>query len=155
MLSLSLPSQSLIMLPRVTILPAIHHPYPANFVQAVWSFQLRGRFGWILFRDVKVSVSTRSRRAYALTLAMDYIQELEYMTRRFSESQLVGSHSVATPATPCLPGFMACNTSSVNTPIQQLWHAIYQAAYAQAVVKAFEDTQPSRYDRLLYHVCLN
>ena len=77
------------------------------------------------------------------------------MTRRFSESQLVASHSVAAAATPCLPGFMACNTSTVSGPMQQLWHAIYQAAYAQAVVKAFEDTQPSRYDRLLYHVCLN
>lgn len=77
------------------------------------------------------------------------------MTRRFSESQLVASHSVAPAATPCLPGFMACNTSSVSGPMQQLWQAIYQAAYAQAVVKAFEETEPSRYDRLLYHVCLN
>ena len=77
------------------------------------------------------------------------------MTRRFTESQLVASHSVAADATPCLPGFMACNISSVGTPVQQLWQAIYQAAYAQAVENAFEDTQPSRYDRLLYHVCLN
>ena len=71
MLSLSVPSQKLIMLPRVTILPAIRHTYPANFVQAVWSFQLRGRFGGILLRDVKVSVSTQSRRANAVTHELD------------------------------------------------------------------------------------
>lgn len=55
MLSLSVPSQSLIMLPRVTILPAIRHTYPANFVQPVWSFQLSGLLGGILVRDVKES----------------------------------------------------------------------------------------------------
>ena len=59
------------MLPRVTILPSVRHTYPANFVQAVWSFQLGGLLGGILDRDVKVSVSTQSRRANALTLALD------------------------------------------------------------------------------------
>lgn len=95
-----------------------------------------------------------SRRLMPLR-TMDFIQEFEHMTRRFSESQLVASQTVAPDAASCLPGFMACNTSSVSSPVQQLWQAIYQAAYAQAVVKAFEETQPSRYDRLLYHVCLN
>ena len=77
------------------------------------------------------------------------------MTRRFDESQLVAGHSVAAVATPCLPGFMACSISSVGTPIQQLWQAIYQAAYAQAVMKSTQEAQPSRYERLLYQVCLN
>lgn len=74
--SLSLPSQRLIMLPRVTILPSIRHTYLANFVQAAWSFQLGGAFGGILVRDEKVSfcAPSQTRRAYALTLAMELHQ---------------------------------------------------------------------------------
>ncbi len=77
------------------------------------------------------------------------------MTRRFDESQLVAGHTVAAVATPCLPGFVACSLSHVASPMQQLWQAIYQAAYAQAMTKDSMESQPSRYQRLLYHVCLN
>ena len=76
------------------------------------------------------------------------------MTRRFDESQLVAGQNVAAVATPCLPGFVACSLSHVANPMQQLWQAIYQAAYAQAMTES-SDSQPSRYQRLLYHVCLN
>ena len=77
------------------------------------------------------------------------------MTRRFSESQLVAGHTVAAVATPCLPGFVACSLSHVANPMQQFWQALYQAAYAQAMSKNMQESQPTRYQRLLYHVCLN
>lgn len=76
------------------------------------------------------------------------------MTRRFNESQLVAGQHVAAVATPCLPGFVACSLSHVANPMQQFWQAIYQAAYAQAM-KSSQESRPTRYQRLLYHVCLN
>ena len=77
------------------------------------------------------------------------------MTRRFSESQLVAANSVATVATPCLPGFVACSLSSTPASVQQFWQAIYQAAFTQAMLKAVMDSQPTRYQRLVYHVSSN
>ena len=77
------------------------------------------------------------------------------MTRRFDESQLAAAHSVATVATPCLPGFVACSLSSTPTSVQHFWHAIYQAAFAQAMMKAVIDAQPSKYQRLVYHISSN
>lgn len=77
------------------------------------------------------------------------------MTRRFSESQLAAANSVADTATPSLPGFVACSISSAPVNVQQFWQAIYQTAFAQAMLKALADSQPTKYQRLVYHVCLN
>ena len=77
------------------------------------------------------------------------------MTRRFDESQLVAAHSVAAVATPCLPGFVACSLSSTPMSVQQFWHAIYQTAFAQAMMMAVIDAQPSKYQRLVYRISAN
>lgn len=76
------------------------------------------------------------------------------MTRRFSESQLAAASPVA-DATPATPGFVACSVSSAPGSLQQFWHAVYQAAFAQAVKKAMEDNTPTRYQRLVYQVSQN
>lgn len=75
------------------------------------------------------------------------------MTRRFDESLL--ATPMAAPAASSVPGFVACNISSYPTNVQQLWHAIYQTALSQAVMKAVKDNDPTRYQRLVYRVCLN
>jgi len=77
------------------------------------------------------------------------------MTRRFSESHFSAVSSAAPVAAPYLPGFVACNISTASQPIQQLWHAVYQAAFAQAMMKAMLDAEPSKYQRLVYRVCQN
>ena len=77
------------------------------------------------------------------------------MTRRFDEFLSVPASSVAPEATPCLPGFVACTMGHAPVPVQNMWQAIYQAAFAQAVMKAMEDNQPTRYQRLMYHVSQN
>ncbi|HQR41893.1 MAG TPA: hypothetical protein PLX97_04395 [Gemmatales bacterium] len=74
------------------------------------------------------------------------------MTRRFDESLLVGTPNVA-QTTPCLPGFVACCTAAVPMGVQQFWQALYQAAYAQAIMQNTE--QPTKYQRLMYQVCMN
>lgn len=75
------------------------------------------------------------------------------MTRRFDES--CWAPPMAAPAASSVPGFVACNISSYPSNVQQLWHAIYQTALTQAVMKAVEDNQLTKYQRLMHHVCLN
>jgi hypothetical protein len=74
------------------------------------------------------------------------------MPRRFDESQLVGTSAEA-PATTSLPGFVACSSSDIPIGVQLFWHALYQAAYAQSILQMTE--QPSKYQRLVFQVCLN
>ncbi len=75
------------------------------------------------------------------------------MIRRFDDTQW--ATPTAAPAASSAPGFVACSISQFPAPMQQLWHAIYQTALTQAVMKAVEDNQPTRYQRLVYRVCLN
>lgn len=75
------------------------------------------------------------------------------MTRRFDESLL--ATPTAAPAASSVPGFVACNITQYPTNVQQLWHAIYQTALTQAVMKAVEDNEPTKYQRLVHRVCLN
>jgi len=75
------------------------------------------------------------------------------MTRRFDDTQW--ATPTAAPAASSVPGFVACNINQYPAPMQQLWHAIYQTALTQAVMKAVEDNQPTRYQRLVFRVCLN
>ena len=77
------------------------------------------------------------------------------MSRRFHESQLSAVSSATNVAAPCLAGFMACNVSNVSPQMQHLWQAIYQAAFAQAMMNALSDLQPDKYQKLMYRVCLN
>ncbi|HMO37248.1 MAG TPA: hypothetical protein PKA06_14515 [Gemmatales bacterium] len=75
------------------------------------------------------------------------------MIRRFDDTPWI------TPApvlpTPPEPAFQACQIHSVPQSIQQLWQAIYQTALTHAVMKALLENQPSRYQKLVYRVCLN
>lgn len=76
------------------------------------------------------------------------------MTRRFDESQLAPASSVAS-TTPAQPGFVACSVAHAPNPVQQIWHAIYQAAFNQAIMQAVKENQPTRYQRLMYQVSQN
>jgi hypothetical protein len=73
---------------------------------------------------------------------------------RFSET----AFSVTLPgsqAGAALPGFAACPVAPVPPGTLHLWHAIYQQAFVQALARALEDSQPTRYQRLVLRVCVN
>jgi hypothetical protein len=72
------------------------------------------------------------------------------MSRRFSEAQFSSPtvHSL-------LPGFVACPMTTVPPATFQLWQAMYQYAFAKAVAHALEDSQPTKYQRLMLRVSVN
>jgi hypothetical protein len=77
------------------------------------------------------------------------------MNRRWSESVWPAAEVPAPPAGKALPGFVACSLSTVPFATATLWQSIYQAAFAQAIAQLIGDSQPTKYQRLVYRVSLN
>jgi hypothetical protein len=76
------------------------------------------------------------------------------MNRRWNESQL-NAAMPATTVAATLPGFVACSIAAIPSPTAQLWHALYQAAFSQAIKQLLIDVQPTAYQRLVYRVNVN
>jgi hypothetical protein len=76
------------------------------------------------------------------------------MTRRFSESQF-RTAPTGPQAGACPTGFVACPVTPPSPAALQMWQAMYQFAFAQAIARAIEDAQPTKYQRLLWRVSGN
>jgi hypothetical protein len=74
--------------------------------------------------------------------------------RRITESQFHsatnGSLADTSPA-----GFVACPIPAPSAAVMQMWQAMYQYAFAQALAHALEDAQPTRYQRLVWQAGMN
>jgi hypothetical protein len=71
----------------------------------------------------------------------DYQIEIE----KLQKPELFMEKSVYTPIT----------IQTAPAGVQQAWQVIYQLAWAHAVAQAIQAARPTRYQRLLYNVCLN
>lgn len=77
------------------------------------------------------------------------------MIRRFDEHQLQPG-SLRTPeSSQEMPAFSAISIQMLSPHVQQAWLTMYQAAWAHAIAQALQAASPTRYQRLMYHICLN
>lgn len=77
------------------------------------------------------------------------------MLRRFQDHQLQPASLQKPEPTQEMPAFTAISIQTASPNVQQAWQALYHAAWAHAAAQALQAAKPTRYQRLVYQICLN
>lgn len=77
------------------------------------------------------------------------------MLRRFQDHQLQPASLHKLAPMQEIPAFTAISIQTASPHVQQAWQALYHAAWAHAAEQALKAAKPTRYQRLVYQICLN
>ncbi|MBL8821508.1 MAG: hypothetical protein JNJ77_02895 [Planctomycetia bacterium] len=77
------------------------------------------------------------------------------MSRRFQDYPWQSASMPIPDSNQEMPAFSAISIQAASPHVQQAWQALYHAAWAHAAEQALKAAKPTRYQRLVYQICLN